>query len=134
MRIVEVINKITEDTGRDAQFDDLLTILVNLKSTAEASADPDAASIVPFTQLQAEMRNVGHSMDWETFKEFAQADQSDPGAIGPLDHLIRTSDEEKIILSIKGGEDVDFSNPANQQEPPQNVVDSMAKRALSKRI
>ena len=41
---------------------------------------------------------------------------------------------EKIILSIKGGEDVDFSNPANQQEPPQNVVDSMAKRALSKRI
>jgi hypothetical protein len=131
MRIVEVINKVTEDSGAEEQRDALLTILVNLKSTAEASENPDAASKVPFSLLKAEMYNATRlPFDWDAFLALAQSDPSVPGAIGPLDHLISSYKEDEITLSIKGGEDVDFSNPENIDTPnPDEVVGQMADRA-----
>jgi len=128
MRIVEVINKVTEDSGAKEQQDALLTILVNELSSAESSTNPNDA-VLPFSVLSAEVYNVtGIPMDYEAF---LQLKDMDPGA---FENLIRDHNDQEIVLNTDSGEEISFSDPENIDEPSQNTVDDMAKRAMKKRI
>ena len=128
MRIVEVINKLTEDSGVEEQQDALLTILSNRLNSAELSTDPNDA-VLDFSVLSKLMYNTtGQPMNYEAF---LQLKDMNPGA---YDNLIRDHNDQEIVLNTDSGEEINFSDPENIEQPSQNTVDDMAKRALKKRI
>ena len=128
MRIVEVINKLTEDSGVEEQQDALLTILSNRLNSAELSTDPNDA-VLDFSVLSKLMYNTtGLPMNYEAF---LQLKDMNPGA---YDNLIRDHNDQEIVLNTDSGEEINFSDPENIEEPSQNTVDDMAKRAMKKRI
>ena len=49
-------------------------------------------------------------------------------------HLVQSFDEEFITLNTGEETDVNMADPENIEEPSQNTVDDMAKRAMKKRI
>ena len=49
-------------------------------------------------------------------------------------HLVQSFDDEFVTLNTGEEIDVDMSNPENIDQPSQNTVDDMAKRAMKKRM
>ena len=49
-------------------------------------------------------------------------------------HLVQSFDDEFITLNTGEETDVNMADPENIEEPSQNTVDDMAKRAMKKRI
>ena len=128
MRIVEIINRLTEDSGVEEQQDALLTILRNRLNSAELSTDPNDA-VLDFSVLSKLMYNTtGLPMNYEAF---LQLKDMNPGA---YDNLIRDHNDQEVVLNTDSGEEINFSDPENIEEPSQNTVDDMAKRAMEKRI
>ena len=125
MRIVEVlVNKVTEDG--DEQSDALLSILDHLVHKAEDSTEHGESKISFATIIQL-MRNLRQPIDFDGFKQLYDMNP----AIG---NLVRNFDDEFITLNTDEELEVDMSDPQNIEQPSQNTVDHMAKRALKKRI
>ena len=56
-------------------------------------------------------------------------------SLGPdWKHLVQSFDDEFVTLNTCEEIDVDMSNPENIDQPSQNTVDDMAKRAMRKRM
>ena len=125
MRIVEVlVNKVTEDG--DEQSDALLSILDHLVHKADDSTEHGESKISFATIIQL-MRNLRQPIDFDGFKQLYDMNP----AIG---NLVRNFDDEFITLNTDEELEVDMSDPQNIEQPSQNTVDHMAKRALKKRI
>ena len=125
MRIVEVlVNKVTEDG--DEQSDALLSILDHLVHKADDSTEHGESKISFATIIQL-MRNLRQPIDYDEFKQLYDMNPA-------ISNLVRNFDDEFITLNTDEELEVDMSDPQNIEQPSQNTVDHMAKRALKKRI
>ena len=66
-------------------------------------------------------------LDYDGFKQMYDMDPD-------WKHLVQSFDEEFITLNTGEEIDVNMADPENIEEPSQNTVDDMAKRAMKKRI
>jgi hypothetical protein len=81
---------------------------------------------ISFVELVHTMRNLGHVIDFGSFKQIYDMTPS-------IQNLIKNFDKDFITLNTEEEIDIDVSDEANIDEPSQNTVDTMAKRALKKR-
>ena len=79
---------------------------------ALAQMMPDTVPVAEFEENFKELESLGP--DWK--------------------HLVQSFDDEFVTLNTGEEIDVDMSNPENIDQPSQNTVDDMAKRAMKKRI
>jgi len=125
MRIVEVlVKKVTEDG--DEKSDALLSILDHLVHKADDSTEHGESKISFATIIQF-MRNLRQPIDFDEFKQLYDMNPA-------ISNLVRNFDDEFITLNTEEELEVDMSDPQNIEQPSQNTVDDMAKRALKKRI
>lgn len=125
MRIVEVlVKKVTEDG--DEKSDALLSILDHLVHKADDSTEHGESKISFATIIQF-MRNLRQPIDFDGFKQLYDMNPA-------ISNLVRNFDDEFITLNTEEELEVDMSDPQNIEQPSQNTVDDMAKRALKKRI
>ena len=125
MRIVEVlVKKVTEDG--DEKSDALLSILDHLVHKADDSTEHGESKISFATIIQF-MRNLRQPIDFDEFKQIYDMNPA-------ISNLVRNFDDEFITLNTDEELEVDMSDPENIEQPSQNTVDDMAKRALKKRI
>ena len=125
MRIVEVlVKKVTEDG--DEKSDALLSILDHLVHKADDSTEHGESKISFATIIQF-MRNLRQPIDFDEFKQIYDMNPA-------ISNLVRNFDDEFITLNTDEELEVDMSDPQNIEQPSQNTVDDMAKRALKKRI
>ena len=79
---------------------------------ALAQMMPDTVPVAEFEENFKELESLGP--DWK--------------------HLVQSFDDEFVTLNTGEEIDVDMSNPENIDQPSQNTVDDMAKRAMRKRM
>ena len=79
---------------------------------ALAQLMPDTVPVAEFEENFKELESLGP--DWK--------------------HLVQSFDDEFVTLNTGEEIDVDMSNPENIDQPSQNTVDDMAKRAMRKRM
>ena len=79
---------------------------------ALAQMMPDTVPVAEFEENFKELESLGP--DWK--------------------HLVQSFDDEFITLNTGEETDVNMADPENIEEPSQNTVDDMAKRAMKKRI
>ena len=125
MLIAEVmVSRVTEDG--DEQSDALLSILDHLIHKADDSTDAGSNEI-SFPTIVQLMRNLKQPIDFDAFKQLYDMNPA-------ISNLVRNFDENQITLNTDEEVEVDMSDPENIEQPSQNTVDDMAKRALKKRI
>jgi len=125
MLIAEVmVSRVTEDG--DEKSDALLSILDHLVHKADDSTEAGSSQISFPTIIQL-MRNLKQPIDFDAFKQLYDMNPA-------ISNLVRNFDENQITLNTDEEVEVDMSDPENIEQPSQNTVDDMAKRALKKRI
>jgi len=125
MRFAEILNLTEQGPVDDDMVEALITVLNHELKSADNSAEIGDNEI-SFVELVHTMRNLGHVIDFDGFKQIYDMD---PG----VQNLIKNFDKDFITLNTEEELEVDVSDEANIDEPSQNKVDSMAKRALKKR-
>lgn len=109
-------------------YTNFLTLLNFLRQRAHAEG---LVGRITFSAMQNMLSNLGTSIDYASFKEYYDDEESYPG----LRNVIKNFDQDSITLQPYGDEEdqVNQTNTANSDEPSLNKVDTMAKRALRKR-
>lgn len=129
MRFAEISgiaeSNIIEGPTDDDMVEALTTILNHELKSADNSAEMGDNKI-SFVELVHTMRNLGHIIDFDGFKQIYDMTPS-------MQNLVKNFDKDFITLNTEEEVEVDVSDEANIDEPSQNKVDSMAKRALKKR-
>jgi len=129
MRFAEITSiaesNIIEGPSDDDMVEALTTILNHELKSADNSAEMGDNKI-SFVELVHTMRNLGHVIDFGSFKQIYDMTPS-------IQNLIKNFDKDFITLNTEEEIDIDVSDEANIDEPSQNTVDTMAKRALKKR-
>lgn len=126
MRFAEISNLTEQGPVDDDIVEALLTILDHERNRANNSAEIGDNKI-SFVELVHTMRNLGHVIDFDGFKQIYDMTPS-------IQNLVSNFDKEFVTLVTDDEVEVDVSDEANIDEPNQDTVDDMAKRALKKRI
>ena len=123
MRVSELLVKEEVD---DELSDSLKQVLNHLVHQFKDSTDAGDSKISLQSLIQMMPEDVP-PLDFDSFKQMydMQPDWA---------HLVRSFDDEFITLNTGEEVDVNMGDPENIEEPSQNVVDDMAKRAMKKRI
>ena len=128
MRFAEITSiaesNIIEGPTDDDMVEALITILNHELKSADNSVE--TGNKISFVELVHIMRNLGHVIDFDSFKQIYDMTPS-------IKNLIKNFDKDFITLNTEEEVEVDVSDEANIDEPSQNKVDTMAKRALKKR-
>ena len=123
MLIVEVLVKEEID---DELSTALKQVLDHLVHQTKDSTDAGDNKISWQAMIQMMPEDVT-PLDYDGFKQMYD--------MGPdWNHLVQSFDDEFITLNTGEQTDINISDQENIEEPSQNTVDDMAKRALSKRI
>jgi len=104
----------------------LKQVLDHLVHRAKDSTDAGDNKISWQAIIQMMPENVP-PLDYDGFKQMYDMDPD-------WKHLVQSFDEEFITLNTGEEIDVNMADPENIEEPSQNTVDDMAKRAMKKRI
>lgn len=129
MRFAEISGVAESDTIEGPADDDMVESLLDILNLELASADNSAEigdNKISFAKLVSNMANLGHIIDFDGFKQIYDMT---PG----VQNLVKNFDKDFITLNTEEEVEVDVSDEANIDEPSQNKVDTMAKRALKKR-
>jgi hypothetical protein len=123
MRVSELLVKEEVD---DELSDSLKQVLNHLVHQSKDSTDAGDSKISLQSLIQMMPEDVP-PLDFDSFKQMydMQPDWA---------HLVRSFDDEFITLNTGEEVDVNMGDPENINEPSQNTVDDMAKRAMKKRI
>ena len=123
MRFSELLVKEEID---DALSTAIKQVLDHLVHRAKDSTDAGDNKISWQAIIQMMPENVP-PLDYDGFKQMYDMDPD-------WKHLVQSFDDEFVTLNTGEEIDVDMSNPENIDQPSQNTVDDMAKRAMRKRI
>jgi|TARA_B100000809_G_C14925331_1_gene454903 hypothetical protein len=123
MRVSELLVKEEVDDALSTALKEVLDHLVHQFKDSTTAGD----NKISWQAIIQMMPEDVPPLDFDSFKQMydMQPDWA---------HLVRSFDDEFITLNTGEEVDVNMADPENLQEPSQNVVDDMAKRAMKKRI
>ena len=123
MRFSELLVKEEVDDALSTALKQVLDHLVH-QSKDSTDAGDNKISWQAIVQMMPE--NV-LPLDYDGFKQMYDMEPD-------WKHLVQSFDREFITLNTGEETDVNMADPENIEEPSQNTVDDMAKRAMKKRM
>jgi len=123
MRVSELFVKEETDDELSTALKQVLDHLVHQAKDSTTAGD----NKVSWQAIIQMMPEDVPPLDYEGFKQIYDMEPD-------WKHLIQSFDDEFITLNTGEEVDVNMADPGNIEEPSQNTVDDMAKRAMKKRI